>query len=341
MIILFGAGAYGRDALNYFGIRNVYCFVDSFKAGTLFCQKHVISFEELLKIHNDHTIIISTKNYSKEISSKLIEAGIKFENYMDHWNKYMVRCSLYPKLKNLKNIHKGNKIFLIGNGSSLRADDLKRVQSNGYKTLACNFINLLFDKTDWRPDFYCCVENSAILSNREFILNYPLELKFIKHILKPELTDMFKEFIENEDLHVMQVGGMDKFSEDISSIVYDGGTVMYPMLQLAVYMGFSEIYLLGVDNTQPPSVHTKNFVDARAHFYDESTDVLEKRKQVMERLYISGEDSTDDYKAYQERVNAHYKIAKAYCDKHGIKIFNATRGGELEVFERVDFEKLF
>lgn len=33
--------------------------------------------------------------------------------------------------------------------------------------------------------------------------------------------------------------------------------------------------------------------------------------------------------------------AKRYADTHDIKIYNETRGGMLEVFERVDFDTLF
>lgn len=36
-----------------------------------------------------------------------------------------------------------------------------------------------------------------------------------------------------------------------------------------------------------------------------------------------------------------FEKAREYADGHGIKIYNATRGGKLEVFERVNFDKLF
>lgn len=36
-----------------------------------------------------------------------------------------------------------------------------------------------------------------------------------------------------------------------------------------------------------------------------------------------------------------FEKAKEYADGHGIKIYNATRGGKLEVFERVNFDALF
>jgi len=38
---------------------------------------------------------------------------------------------------------------------------------------------------------------------------------------------------------------------------------------------------------------------------------------------------------------AGYQAARDYADNNGLKIYNATRGGKLEVFERVDFGSLF
>ena len=42
----------------------------------------------------------------------------------------------------------------------------------------------------------------------------------------------------------------------------------------------------------------------------------------------------------QEKNIAGYLAAKRYAEQHGIKIYNATRGGELEVFERVKLEQI-
>ena len=36
-----------------------------------------------------------------------------------------------------------------------------------------------------------------------------------------------------------------------------------------------------------------------------------------------------------------YIDLKRFCDKKGVKVFNATRGGKLEVYPRVDFDSLF
>ena len=36
-----------------------------------------------------------------------------------------------------------------------------------------------------------------------------------------------------------------------------------------------------------------------------------------------------------------YMTAKVYADTHDIRILNASRGGSLEVFDRIDFDKIF
>ena len=36
-----------------------------------------------------------------------------------------------------------------------------------------------------------------------------------------------------------------------------------------------------------------------------------------------------------------YSVVKQYCDNIGVKIYNATDGGYLNVFDRVKYESLF
>ena len=86
-----------------------------------------------------------------------------------------------------------------------------------------------------------------------------------------------------------------------------------------VYMGFSDIYLLGVDATRLGKYH-----DNSSHFCKE---------------YISR--STTNLMTFDDEPRLAYKAAKEYADLHGIHIYNATRGGELETFQRVDFDELF
>jgi hypothetical protein len=114
------------------------------------------------------------------------------------------------------------------------------------------------------------------------------------------------------------------FSDDIA-LSYDCGSVSYIMLQLAFNMGFKEIYLLGMDNNFPLLItHDGTLVQDKSavhHFYDNTnpTQVC-YTKDLFEAGYI---------------------YAREFCRNKGVTICNATRGGKLDVFERVDFDSLF
>ena len=96
------------------------------------------------------------------------------------------------------------------------------------------------------------------------------------------------------------------------------------MLQFAVNMGFKEIYFLGMDNNFPNYINHKGELLSNDkivhHFHEDNTHFTTYTKDMFE---------------------AAYAYAKEYCEQKGIKVMNATRGGKLEVFERVEFDALF
>lgn len=53
------------------------------------------------------------------------------------------------RLKKLKNIHLGKRCFIIGNGPSLKAEDLSKLYKNNEITFAFNRIYHIFDQTKW------------------------------------------------------------------------------------------------------------------------------------------------------------------------------------------------
>lgn len=110
------------------------------------------------------------------------------------------------------------------------------------------------------------------------------------------------------------------FSDDIVRGVYSGYTVAYDMIQIAVYMGFSEIYLIGADfNYNGDAAQKGN------HVYDSK---FQDKRKMAGRSYIDCS------------INA-MEVSRKYAEAHGIKIYNATRGGKLEVFERKELDELF
>ena len=226
-------------------------------------------------------------------------------------------------LQGLKNVHKGKRCFIIGNGPSLKVEDLEKFV--GEYTFGTNRIYNIYTQTDWRPQYYMAVDPDFICTNAENIQNSGAEKIFISNICK----------IKNKKKNVIYIYEYSKFainkwndcnaiiSEDISKFFSIGYTVTFSAIQLAIYMGFTEIYLLGVDF---------NYSVIRNSKGDIVTDSAVKD-------YFDGKKYNSTVLNYSSCLNS-YCVAKEYCEKHGIRIYNATRGGKLEVFERVELEQI-
>lgn len=226
------------------------------------------------------------------------------------------------KVRKLKNSQEGKRCFVVGNGPSLRAEDLEKLREE--KTFSSNRVYNIFDKTSWRSTYYCVQDYKLILQSSsdiakmsDYSLAFVGRVPFFKY-------PKFKNFLNVRSKIVDFYPELPEFSQDISKYVLDGWTVTYMCLQIAIYMGFKEIYLLGVDHsysvTLEPDGSVKHFKGVADHF--------------------SEKDKIDNLPVLYKSTLA-YEAAKKYADEHGIKIYNATRGGKLEVFERVDFDTLF
>lgn len=225
------------------------------------------------------------------------------------------------ELLRFKNVHSGKRCFIVATGPSLRVEDLDKLHQNGDICISMNRIFNIFDRTKWRPDYYMVGDTEMIEDMSKKIADLKLQHKFVATEPKSYWDNYARE--DSIPYKILLRGFIEKmpyFSEFIESGISHGATVTYLCIQLAVYMGFSEIYLLGVDFN-----YTKNVYDPQNHF--EGCDTPQNRIRLNT--------------VYPERTLLAYQAANKYCKEHGIKICNATRGGKLEVFKRVNFDSLF
>lgn len=226
-------------------------------------------------------------------------------------------------LEKFHNIHKGERCFIVGTGPSLRLEDVDLLKDEW--TFGVNSCVTMYDKTEWRADYYGIVDSHAveILSDKVKSEEVPVlfytdvdavydganGVAFPKDDTANMMTDtvyrrLFPKLFPETD-----------FSGDITKVVYTGKSVVYAMLQFAAYMGFSEIYLLGVDcNYAQPKMYSDNV-----------TYIDHKTKWSKEKLLQNG-----------NQMLPQFEIANRYAKEHGFRIFNATRGGQLETFPRVE-----
>lgn len=224
----------------------------------------------------------------------------------------------YIKLKQVQGIHEGERCFIVCNGPSLKIDDLNMLCKNGEFTLGLNSIFKLFDKTDWRPDYYVCADKRVYneLKNEHGFAS--IENKFLPDYFFLDTSfpeDCFVFPLEYYETNVY--GWQQHFSDDIYVAVYGGYTVTLSAIQIAAYIGFKEIYLIGCDNNFAVKNNTNH---AEGIEYKKVSKASKNAVEINEKSY---------------------EMTRKHCEERGIKIYNATRGGKLEVFPRVDFDSLF
>lgn len=215
----------------------------------------------------------------------------------------------YDNLKKFKNTRLDDKCFLIGNGPSLRISDLEVLKEKGIYTIGCNGIFEIFSETEWRPNCYVAADGAVPNERMSEIEQQDIPV-FMKHFVGLDKEEFYLYRYQEYDYE----DEYPRFSDDIVKCIYRSATVMFDMIQIAVYMGFKEIYLLGVD--------CNYIMGGMNNYFFKST----KPDTVIHR---------------PNNMVLAYKSAKKYADSHGIRIYNATRGGKLEVFERIDFDSLF
>lgn len=235
--------------------------------------------------------------------------------------------STYPKkIKEYKNRYLGKRCFIIGNGPSLNPDDLNLIKDE--ISFGSNRIYHIFSKTVWRPTFYMSTDIDILRQEQENVKDLKLPVKFITFAAEKFLgvsDDIIYLFLkgpfELKRNKFVQVG----VSSDVSKYSVKTQTVTCVSMELAMYMGFKEIYLIGVDH---------NFAK-----YVDSTGRLVEDNGI--KNYFEGMKGDDSQAIlYTDDTTACYEVVRKYAEENGTKIFNATRGGKLEVYPRVSLDRV-
>ncbi|HEX9019503.1 MAG TPA: 6-hydroxymethylpterin diphosphokinase MptE-like protein [Anaerolineaceae bacterium] len=223
------------------------------------------------------------------------------------------------RLAALKNKHKGERCFIIGNGPSLKQTDLSRLK--GEYTLGQNRIYLAFPEMGFPTSYYLSVNDLVIEQCREDIQALTMP-KFVswrgRKWLKPQDNLFF--------IHTTYTG--EKFATDVRERVWEGGTVTYTSLQVAYFLGFSQVILIGVDHnyvTQgKPNATVVSEGDDPNHFHP---GYFGKGFRWQLPDLVQWEDA--------------YRLARRTYEADGRSVVDATIGGKLRVFQRVEYDSLF
>ena len=226
------------------------------------------------------------------------------------------------QIKKIHGIHHGDRCFIVANGPSLTKTNLELLKNE--KTFGLNRIYLTFENSTFRPTYYLAV-NELVL---EQFADEISQLRMPK-FLNWNRRSYFNGHDENTTFLKSKMVINDFFQNDLSKSLVFGATVTFVALQLAYYMGFHKVILVGLDHNYaergiPSEPEVRTLERDRSHFHP---DYFPKGAtwQLPDLL----------------RSEIEYEISRKIYEIDGREIVDATIGGKCQVFKKVDYLSLF
>lgn len=256
---------------------------------------------------------------------RLYEAGMRRLHEMPHKNAWNRMDGLSrrnrEKIESFRDRHKDERCFIVANGPSLSKMDLSPLK--GEVTIGMNRIYILFEQWGFNTTYLACI-NELVLEQ----FSEDIEQLTIPKFLNWNRRDYFTEDTNTIFLK-LGLGLNDTFGQDLTKEISSGGTVTFACLQLAYYMGFKEVVLVGLDH---------NFV--------------EKGRPNKTELRVAEKDESHCHPNYFPkgvkwqlpdlmRSEQAYSLAKDMFERDGRRIVDATVGGKCEIFDKVKFDSFF
>ncbi|UWZ86126.1 6-hydroxymethylpterin diphosphokinase MptE-like protein [Occallatibacter riparius] len=218
---------------------------------------------------------------------------------------------------------KGHDTWLVvGNGPSLRLEDVEAFDALGIPSIASNKINMVFNRTKWRPklftladplllhklpaEHYDNIERVLLPHTHVLMAKTPRKLQW-RHLLNPEGEE--KYLVRQEKL-------------DPLNGFFVGGTITVPNLQLAMWAGAKTIYVIGCD-----------------HFYANENSKTGAKKSPHQGVsnhfdpnYRKPGEIVNE--APVDVMNRGYAVMRQIADQRGVRVVNISRKSALDAFER-------
>jgi hypothetical protein len=260
----------------------------------------------------------------------------------------------YPKIvadttKNtkFKNIHQNKRCFILASGPSITKQDLKPLKneiciavSSFFNHPDINFIQPKYHVIAPMHSPFTFVEGSIVLNGLKEKYNYPIDIFIGTKGYKYCYFECIKEkninlnqniypinYVNAEFLNENSINNLNSW--DLTKNPFASRTVIYSAIQLAFYMGFNEIILLGCDHDYLNDTNrTENH-----HFYKEDESFSDKK-------HLSAFTTEKWFLEYYNRWKD-YRLMDEFLKKKNVQIINATEGGMLDVFPRKKLSDFF
>lgn len=226
----------------------------------------------------------------------------------------------FQKICKYNDIHRGEKCYIVLTGPSLRIEDLELIK--GEYSISVNSCVKCFEKTDWRPDYLAINDCKVYSVLKDEITYYEKDIKEIfytenqlgrleKYVpLFGNINTYLRRYYKNPEKHI-------HLNKNLYYGIDSSINVAFIALQIAFYMGFNTIVLLGADCDYS---NDKKHADFVSYNLENPSYMKRSQEETEKNLFLT------------------YKVAYNEARNRKINVYNSTRGGKLEVFERMCLE---
>jgi hypothetical protein len=234
------------------------------------------------------------------------------------WRRESIR-----RLAALKDVHRGKRAFVIGNGPSLKNTDLTRLRNEF--TFGLNRIYLMFPELGFTTTYLCVVNDLVIEQTASDLLalDIPKFLAWRSRRHFPGTSDL-----ASLPTFLYTSYTSPRFASDVRGRVWEGATVTNVALQLAFHMGFEQVILIGVDHNYATQGKPNTTVTS------EGDDPNHFSGQYFGRGFRWQLPDLDT-------SELGYAIVREGYHRAGREVLDATVGGKLTIFPKVDYNSLF
>jgi hypothetical protein len=208
-------------------------------------------------------------------------------------------------------------ILIVGNGPSLNKTPLHEIKDS-FVSIGMNKINLIYEKTSWRPNIITCVnglvinQNKAYFNKTDIVLILPIKAFYLG--IKPRKNVLFVNLKDQE-----------KVEKNIEKALSTGCTVTFTALQIAAYLNPKSVNIVGVDH----SFVVENGPLVQKY---EGDDVNHFSKDYFKNQYWGLPDLDGSEKLYQ--------ISKDFFDSKNIPLIDFTVDGKLKILKKGNIKDL-
>ena len=226
-----------------------------------------------------------------------------------------------PWLESAKDRHLGQRCFLLGSGPSLASLDPKQLEGELVMSL-----NGAAQLEGLRSDYYMTVAHEWWKQNLQWLSSQKVGTRRFL----PPYVECCDDGIPTSRMRVASadeatIRALDvpqAFCSDAARLVYLGGTVVFPALQVLFHLGFTEVVLLGID-------HSYQHVDEEAVQNSVPSSSLE---------HFKPDYYTDPLRIHCDipAMERAYRMALGAWEVDGRRLVNATPHTCLDIIPQVD-----